>query len=105
MVEELVGVTPVDYSVVFGDAVWVKYHKDLPEAIAKVRQEGPLGRAEDIQNLEPARIRDIVKYRLGRIRSAVWRSDFRQRLIPLGGERERKIINFYRRTICRLIGE
>ena len=105
MVEELVGITPIDYSSTFGDAVWVKYHQDLPAAIAKVRQEGPLGRADDIEHLGPARIRDIFKYRLGRIRSAVWRSDLRQHLVPAGSERERKVVNLYRRTIGRLVGE
>lgn len=105
MLEELTGITPIDYSATFGDAVWVKYHQDLPAAIEKVRQEGPLGRAEDIEHLEPARIRDVFKFHLGRIRSAVWRSNMRQRLVPEGSLRHRQLINFYRRTIGRLVGE
>ena len=64
-----------------------------------------MGRAEDIEHLEPAMLRDIFKYRLGRIRSAVWRSGLRQRLVPSGSERERKAVNLYRRTLGRFLGE
>ncbi len=105
LIEQLVGITPIDYSSTFGDPVWVKYHHDLPLAIEKIRQEGPLGRDEDIEHLEPAQMRDIFKYRLGRIRSAVWRSGLRHRLIPVGSARERQVINLYRRTLGRFIGE
>jgi uncharacterized Fe-S cluster-containing radical SAM superfamily protein len=105
MMEELVGITPVDVTANFGDAVWVKYHQDLPAAIAQVRQEGYLGRAGDIQKLEAARIRDILKYRLTRILGTVWRSSLRQRLVPPGSERESKVLNLYRRTIGRFVGE
>ena len=76
-------------SATFGDMLWVKYHQDLPIAIEKFRREGPLGRAEDIEHLKPARVKEIVKYRLGRVRSAIWRGDLRQRIVPIGSERER----------------
>ncbi|MDE8343794.1 MAG: hypothetical protein POG24_08245 [Acidocella sp.] len=74
-------------------------------AIEKVRQEGPLGRPDDIQHLDSVRIRDVLKYRLGQVRSTVWRSNLRQRIIPTGSERERAVVNFYRRTIGRFVGE
>lgn len=105
MVEELVGLTPVDYTAPFGDIVWVKYHQDLPGAIAQIRKQQPLGRAGEVEKLKPARLGEILKYRLARTRGAVWRSDLRRRFLPPGSEREQNVINLYRRTFGRLVGE
>jgi hypothetical protein len=50
-------------------------------------------------------MRDVFKYHLGRIRGTVWQGSLRQRFVPLGSKRERKVVNFYPKTIGRLIGE
>jgi uncharacterized Fe-S cluster-containing radical SAM superfamily protein len=105
LIEELVGITPIDYSSTFGAPEWVKYHQDLPLAIEKVRAEGPLGRPEDIEHLEPALLRDVFKYRILRILGALWRSGLRHNLLPVGSRREQQVVNLYRKTLGRFIGE
>jgi len=105
LIEELVGITPIDYSSTFGAPEWVRYHQDLPLAIEKVRAEGPLGRPEDIEHLEPALLRDAFKYRILRILGALWRSGLRHNLLPVGSRREQQVVNLYRKTLGRFIGE
>jgi len=104
-IEQMVGLTPVDYTLDFGDPLWVNYHEALATALADVRDRQVLGRAGEVQRLEPPRLRDLFKHRLGRVRGAIWRSAWRRRMVPAGSDRERRVMGVYRKTLGRFLGE
>lgn len=105
LIEELVGVTPIDYTADFGDIVWVKYHRDLPAAIEKVRKTHPLGRSGKIEPLMPPRHRDIVIVKLVSLRNAILKSSLRHRFLPRASGLEKVLISIYRKTAARLVGQ
>jgi len=104
-IEQMVGLIPVDYTCDFGAPLWVNYHEDLAKALAGIQQHQAPGRGSEVERLKPPRIRDLFKHRLARVRSAVWRSAWRQRLAPAGSDWERRIMSVYRKTLRRFLGE
>ncbi len=103
--EQLVGISPVDYTTDFGDPLWAKYHQDLCSALAEIRNQEPLGRPDNLQSIRPPRLGEILKNRIGRARDSAWQSGLRERLVPTGSNRERRMVNSYRRFFGRLLGE
>lgn len=104
-IEQLVGLTPVDYTADFGDLLWVKYHQDLCTALEAVRRQEPLGRTGDLRPLGPPHLLELFKLSIGRVRTSIWQSGLRQRLVPPRSRREQRAIQTYRKIFGRLLGE
>lgn len=104
-IEQLVGLTPVDYTTDFGDPKWIKYHADLCAALEKVRKQEPFGKAGQVQRLDYPGVAHVVQQRIGRVRGALWHSSVRKRWIPERSAREQHVMTLYRRTLGRLLAE
>jgi organic radical activating enzyme len=104
-IEQLVGVTPVEYTAEFGDPKWIKYHAGLCAALEEVRRKKPFGKAGEVQRLDYPGMVHVVLQRISRVREALWQSSLRTRWIPDGSARKQRVISLYRRTLGRLLAE
>ena len=104
-IEQLVGLTPAEYTAEFGDPKWIKYHADLCAALEEVRRKKPFGKTGEVQRLDYPGMLHVVLQRIGRVRAALWQSSLRTRWIPDGSARKQRVIGLYRRTLGRLLAE
>ena len=102
-VDQLLGLTPTDYTAAFGAPEWVKYREDLSAGLADLRREQRS--AGPVEALQRPRATELALHSIGRLRASVWRGGLRKRLAPAGSARERLLVLLYRRTLGRLIGE